>query len=68
MKERCEALTNAQRSQIVWNILSRTGYDSTRKEKVSVGSKPAPLRPKHWPKWPDCHYQWLKYLTKLHFG
>ena len=34
MKERCENLTNAQRSQIVWNILTRTGYDNTKKEKV----------------------------------
>ena len=35
LKERSESLTNAQRSQIVWNILTRAGYDNARKEKVN---------------------------------
>ena len=39
MKERSDNLTNAQRSQIVWNILTRTGYDNTRKEKVKTKNK-----------------------------
>lgn len=39
MKERSDNLTNAQRSQIVWNILTRTGYDNTKKEKVKTLTK-----------------------------
>ena len=36
MKDREEFFTGAQRSQIVWQILLRTPYDSNRPDKVGI--------------------------------
>ena len=36
LKEREEMFTGAQRSHIVWQILLRTPYDTTRPEKVGI--------------------------------
>ena len=34
IKERYQEFTNSQRSQIVWQILTRARYDNNAKEKV----------------------------------